>query len=526
MKTKLFYLLLFLSFINASAQNYQTFRSDRSVFFEKTGGEYYEQNDIFPVVVDSVEAKNGDSILYLQNNFQPDVNGKIHPESPSWLGKKIVVKQNGVNFLFNQFNDTIQINTRAGIGDEWLMYSRGDSFKVYCQVKSIDTSSFNGLKDSVKFIILKTVNKSQTILHSENLWSLRLSKNYGILQLIYFYWFPDYGFHTPEIKFYYYSKLYRLKGLSTPFIGLHDFGWRETFDYQVGDEIHWEHISSSKDDSLSIIQKFLQRKEYNDSLIYLVDQHKWGYSEKWINNERFFIKVDVHDTLWLKIAVVGNKYQTYTFNGKDTTYINMGPIQYLDKRASEPYFTYPNAISYNRLTRFELSISDTILLKKIIPEHEEYYWKQSDSTWKMTERPSGFDDVFMYIKGVGFARYWYGDMRGYYIDHPVYCKKSNGFTWGIPLIYKHDHINAIKDDVLHLIDIYPNPTSGNIQIVSSSNKLPFYFKLYDTSGRLLIKKEVTQLRFVIDLQNVNSGVYIYRLENQTQILQTGKLIIQ
>lgn len=84
-------------------------------------------------------------------------------------------------------------------------------------------------------------------------------------------------------------------------------------------------------------------------------------------------------------------------------------------------------------------------------------------------------------------------------------------------------------DSREFVQIYPNPAMDKITIYfTESDKLSFKneFEIYNLQG-LLIKKEIigkTTRLFEVRLNELNTGMYLYILKNETGVLATGKLI--
>ncbi|HOG36465.1 MAG TPA: T9SS type A sorting domain-containing protein [Paludibacteraceae bacterium] len=70
--------------------------------------------------------------------------------------------------------------------------------------------------------------------------------------------------------------------------------------------------------------------------------------------------------------------------------------------------------------------------------------------------------------------------------------------------------------------VYPNPVSDIINIEVADGKSTFTFELYDSQGRKLISKELTN-NGQISLEGLAKGFYVYNLINDGKT-QSGKLI--
>ncbi len=137
---------LFSSFVTF-AQNYQTFISGRISYFDD------QYRNIKCIRIDSVKFQT-DSTLYPFTNIRQTEDGCYTPFGDSWIGKKIIKKEDGLNIFFNMDHDSIKLNTTASLNDSWTAYFLPDSIKIIATVISHDTMSFLGQLDSVKTIAI------------------------------------------------------------------------------------------------------------------------------------------------------------------------------------------------------------------------------------------------------------------------------------------------------------------------------------------------------------------------------------
>ena len=71
---------------------------------------------------------------------------------------------------------------------------------------------------------------------------------------------------------------------------------------------------------------------------------------------------------------------------------------------------------------------------------------------------------------------------------------------------------AINTDV---IKIYPNPTSGELRIENGELRISSV-EVYDVYGRKLQSKIVNlQSKIVIEISNLNSGIYFIKITSET-----------
>ncbi len=82
--------------------------------------------------------------------------------------------------------------------------------------------------------------------------------------------------------------------------------------------------------------------------------------------------------------------------------------------------------------------------------------------------------------------------------------------------------NPDSDNIL----IYPNPASNSVKIEFTKTQLPVDASFYDVNGKLIKRKTLTSTSEIIDLQELENGVYIIKFTNKSnELIQCSKLII-
>ena len=84
--------------------------------------------------------------------------------------------------------------------------------------------------------------------------------------------------------------------------------------------------------------------------------------------------------------------------------------------------------------------------------------------------------------------------------------------------------NGIKEYNLNAIQIYPNPSNGNLSIVS----VPLHsrFNVYSTLGNLVLSESINAENTSINLENSESGIYYYEIiQSEKGKIQSGKIFI-
>ncbi len=86
-------------------------------------------------------------------------------------------------------------------------------------------------------------------------------------------------------------------------------------------------------------------------------------------------------------------------------------------------------------------------------------------------------------------------------------------------------ITLFNDSKELLVDIYPNPTNGVLNL-NLNNFKNTTMSLYDIQGKVVFAKQLTEANNSISLQGISAGVYQIKLANSNAIIYQDKLIIQ
>ncbi|PCI93678.1 MAG: hypothetical protein COB15_15985 [Flavobacteriales bacterium] len=207
-----------------------------------------------------------------------------------------------------------------------------------------------------------------------------------------------------------------------------------------------------------------------------------------------------------------------------------------DILAKKVYIIEPDSINEQILYDFNLVAGDTIkgyMVKQAINKIGPTYFAVIDSIdsllingnyrkrWNYSTNTS-LSYSGNIIEGIGNTYDLLGGLRSGFDDNGnLICHSKNGIiiygTGSCTLVSTKEDINKIGT-----VEIYPNPTHSvlNIKISSSSN-----FKLFDLTGKTLIKKQLSSNTNRLDVSKYPKGIYFYQLISE-QGLNSGKLIIR
>ncbi|HQA76544.1 MAG TPA: T9SS type A sorting domain-containing protein [Salinivirgaceae bacterium] len=481
-------ILALISTISTFGQNFQTISSDRIAFFEN------EYNNVKAVRIDSVKYQN-DSLLFPFTTIQQLDYDCFSPFEASWIGKSVIIKNNGLNEFINKMGDTISIKTSANLGDTWIAFSLYDSLTIEASVVNYDTLTFIGVTDSVKTIKFHVYDKNMNLLDWElNNMNIRISKFHGFVTTFNFYLFPNFQFDNPyktEI-----FEEYNLVGLSNPRAGINNLTWFEVNDFQIGDELHILDTSSClhSDGSGSAttnkaIYKYLERTDYSDSIVY-----------------RYSRKQSIH-TVWTD----SSDFRYYDDTLRTT--IKADPL--FDKLPGEPIFYENDTYNYY--------MTNESLLSKNIPLGYERYSFGGDLCWHAYIFDGCLRDDY-YVKGLGGPYYSCSEAFcfGGAERSLVYYKKG-GVTWGDPLT-----ITEISDvSISKSIMIFPNPAKNQITVnISDGNYQDLQIFIYDIQGKLQKTECLEPNNSTINISSLDSGIYILKISDNEKVLKIDRLVVE
>ncbi|PLX09875.1 MAG: hypothetical protein C0596_00920 [Marinilabiliales bacterium] len=356
--------------------------------------------------------------------------------SPSWHGDRVIIKDNGDNLFFNKNNDTITIKTSALLDEDWQAYVLEDSLIVYAAVYNVDTLTFLGINDSVKYLSFNVFDENMIdIEHPLESKQLILSKNYGLVETVSFYHFPysntisDY--HTYDIAF----DQMVIIGMNKPDLGVTNLTKREVFDFQPGDELHitYENSFCTYSNIQDIIYIYLERNDSGDSIYYDVKRTMFQQIFNGEDYNTYFID----DTIQEIIAI------DTSFNKLPDQAVSDGSIAYTNfmVNAARPLKSYN--LQYAGLIVGESDCWELI------------FWDGCESTGD-------------YFKGLGGPYYQctYGtEVKKRRLQY----YNIGDDEWGNPIIFT----KLENGDASSNINIFPNPVKDDIISIFINNSFDF-----------------------------------------------------
>ena len=499
MKTFLISLVVEVIFVpSLFSQNYECLKDDGIYYYKRLiaepgGG----QNPIRAYRIDSIGTVGNDMMLYTQKEIidraPGDPAGCWDPDAGSWIGDVRVTPEgdyyfysdgyvyNNLSLTYTHIHETMLIKSRAGIGDSWTFYSN-DTVGIYAiaEVTGIDTMSFLEVTDSVKFISVYRASDN------ELLFTLKLSKNYGLIRILNFRdFFPEgfYPFNTYDDRY----ETYELSGMEGNGSGVHKLTRGEVYDFNVGDEFD---VFAEEDDDQGNLLAFIYYiniildKSFSsdqDTVYYTIDSLSWALtyegtiiSHDTIERKYFNLQQELPDDQYLP-------FETRYYDDNDVSYFSM--YSFYNERIHiydqwEYYTSQEDDSCFYSIFLLNGSRTPALVLTESINGCGSYYTELT---------PDGnfcvYCSLLMY-----------------------YCKGEE--EWGDPL----DPPVGIEEnkDIAHLLRLYPNPANDIINVSSNPSKSSIQnnYKLINSAGSVVREFSTGESEFKIDLEELPSGLYL------------------
>lgn len=486
-------LLVFLSF-GYFSQNYQLINSSKEVHF---GGD-----PILSLRIDSIATLGTDTTFYNHKVLKIDYSN--YPcegfiSDTSWIGNGITAQVNGDYVFRNLQNEPILIKSTAALNNSWVLYTFSNGDYIEAKITSITQQSVLGIQDSVKVITLQAKdNTNANIIHDVNSKEIKLAKNTGIITLFAFRDFPSN------------VTLYSIVGSSNPDNGTVNLKAEDIFNYDVGDEFHYqEDYQQPYSYFFTFYKRILKVLDKNvsinlDTIIYTYERNQMK-----INNNS---------------TTVYNPDTTYIFDTISSSVI-LSQWDLLNKLTSEPIYGVNTPTGMAGYLNFDRNYSHLRRQKELVALWEYI----SDTCW--SQMIDGSSTTFFYFDGLGGGYFndGFGTMGGGSRFILVYYSKGNE-TWGTPLTINNTQTSVYNINSTRFgIKIFPNPFNDitTITIDNFAASKEVYFKLFNSLGKEINSIKLTDNTYTLQKNNLASGIYFYRIFDKTnQLSNTGKLIIE
>ncbi len=465
-------LLLFLGKM-CTAQNYEPILVDSNISFFSN-----QNNKIRGTKIDSSYQINNVDIFEFNKTWNIEDRGCIKPNGPSWLGYKMAIINNQFLF-FNQNNDTIYYHPSSNSGTTWRFYTFEDSSYILAKISSKIVETFLNTSDSIIEYSFTTYDKNNNTITSQlDNQTLKISKNYGSITILEYLTFPVITVKSSLI------------GTSKNNLGKTYLTLKQTFDFEIGDEFHYEKFSytiSPDDNKTNSIHKILDKKYSNngDTVYYQIKRATYFYYANKADKNHLLI-----DTLNVN----------YFINEKQ--YLPEEPILNRVSNESEGRKIITNNLNNRRF----FNVGST---------HKH---NSNNGCWYELHADPGYN--ITYGEGLGFFSYDSYQFPGNSNENMVYYKKGVE-TWGVPF----DNL-SVENIEKPLISVFPNPISNTEMLNINANYERYNIVITNLLGEEILVKENNRGNSKILLENFKTGLYFVKITTNNQFTFTQKLMVK
>jgi hypothetical protein len=463
-------------------QNYQTVRSDEINYYSTQNFDY-----VLGVRIDNIELQGADSVFYSFKTIRE--NESLNENDPckyyvgdSWMGNRVVIKPDGRNIFYNQFDEPITIETQAELGDEFIIYNYPSGDWIKGEVTSKLQLSIFGDLDSIKVIQMT----SNIPLPFEDT-KIIISENYGFIEFFAPYTFPepyqgpaslndDHDFPVG------YNGNFRLigvnhTGLTKPTIG-------DVYDYGIGDQI-WTFGSVEQEQMLTETishRNVMNKFQYgSDSIVYVVQD---------------IDEVTVHNQYGEEQITNTGQAESIMFKHLDQWNTPFMPEEYdgIDGWTS-------------------LFINECHDIQEVIRKQG---FSQTGDGICLTVDPYGENMMYTTINGVGWLDPSGNNITGdkIYDSELLFYQKVGEDDCGSPLVL------GVESTPKAEMKLYPNPTDGDVTIQMNCGGDDLTVSLIDRTGKIVkMWSKQSGDEMYLDLEELSSGTYTIIVENEQLVTQ-------
>lgn len=428
--------------------------------------------------VDSTKISGADSVYYLNRILVPYGTDKMIKNAPQFLQRKMIKKNNG-DVIF-QDPTSFLIKPLNSVGSSWIFDTLNS---ISAQVASSNYISILGNFDSIKYIILSSLD------------TIIVSKNYGLVRFSNSYISP--------IQYF-------LSGIEGPNIGLLVPGFKDIFDFNIGDVFeyykHYDHITgtvfSSWHENTNYKYTIQSKNLIGDTIIYGVYVFK-------------------KDTIYAPGS--GNPIQNASFSDYPLT------IKYINCDSNYVNFYNNQQIVTGNYYQKIFLYSDTVFKVKGKGFNTRYTFSGTDTLIEANSPPGVYyQNSEQYASGRGLVDFHVTDYFMFssqsrnHTDSVLTGCKINGTTYGT--LHPDSFFTDVKNPYLEINDffIYPNPFTVEINITSNGNEV-LDFSLFDVWGKNILNRSFI-CSASINISWLQKGIYLFEVKYKNGFCKKGKLV--
>ena len=237
-------LLFYLSVVVyvSHAADWDLFPLNQKSFYQYKN--FFQQNVVHEVLLDSVFVSGNTSVSFFLRKYQGLAHGNCYDQlidNNSYLVEKDSLTQVNDTVIIYGYNRVLYFIPGAFVGQMWNTHDSlgiGGFTDLHITCTSIQLETFLGVTDSVKTFSVSSFNGSNHYPSNFDTLSIKLSKNYGLVQYIPFSVLRDHNTFNPA-----YHNLIGIQsaalssGFDTP-------SYARFFPYHPGDILNWQYVGA------------------------------------------------------------------------------------------------------------------------------------------------------------------------------------------------------------------------------------------------------------------------------------------
>jgi hypothetical protein len=113
------------------------------------------------------------------------------------------------------------------------------------------------------------------------------------------------------------------------------------------------------------------------------------------------------------------------------------------------------------------------------------------------------------------------------VSYSTYSETDGSISEGVQQPYEISMITEVADysSIDLSISVYPNPTKDNVLIKSESREsLNLYYQLLDLNGKIIREEKMYSTEESIEMINLPPATYILRINEETNLIKSFKII--
>ncbi len=227
------------------------------------------------------------------------------------------------------------------------------------------------------------------------------------------------------------------------------------------------------------------------------------------------------------------KVESFTYNANNASWKNQSKRIYIYNQSDEletlTFYTWENEDNYfrdysRRNYLFDFNGNESQLIFEYKLEGENFWRTSRKTNWYFDLSYDFGFEIYAPLVGGGYVeRSIYNPVLKFISSN--YVDSINQFKVNYDVEYFYSDKIVSINDIVHQANIYPNPFSEELNINISESYSTVVFKLFSIDGKLVNEKSIKG-NAKINMGNLNSGIFFYKVYFENELLTSGKVIKQ